>query len=89
MKREEGGVLTVLRPWGDPNWLLGKRLRAALRHSGILPKSQSGILLHRRPADHRYPPGMEERPQDVNDTGEVEREDGGMGLGNAIGRQWS
>lgn len=68
MKREEGGVLTVLRPWvGDPNWLLGKRLRAAPRHPRILPKSQSGILVHGRPTDHRYPPGMEERPQDVND----------------------
>jgi len=65
-------VLTVSRPWmGDPNWLLGKRLRAAPRHSGIIPKSKYGILLHRSLADHRYPSGMEERPQEVNDVREV------------------
>ncbi len=89
MKREERGVLTVLRSWGDSNWLLGKRLRVALRHLGILPKSHFDILVHGRPVDHRYPPGMEERPQDVNDACEVKREDDGMRLENAIGRQWS
>ncbi len=68
MRREERGVLTVLRSWvGDSNWLLGKRLRAAPRHPRILPKSQFDILVHERPIDHRYPLGMEERPQDVND----------------------
>jgi len=78
-RREEGGVLTVLWPWvGDPNWLLGKRLRAAPGHPGILLESQSGILVHRRPADHRSLPGMEEHPQDVNDACGVEGDGGSM-----------
>jgi len=84
-EREERGVLTVLWPWvRDPNWLLGKRLRAAPRHPGILLESQTGILVHRRPADHRYPPGMEKHPQDVNGTCGVQRDDMRTQLTSAI-----
>jgi len=62
-KREEEGVLIVLWSWvRDSNWLRGKRLSAASRHSGILLESQFDILLHESLVDHRDSPSMEKHP---------------------------